>query len=101
MRAVGLSLQDISIAYRSETGPGKFHKLPKSCEWIIIDMAFIDYILGAVMEMLWVGRYSPPVCIRKIIMTVHCAIDMPPLPMIGEAASSLDGEPYIDKGAVL
>ncbi len=82
-------------------GPGKAHKLPKGYKWIIIDMAFIDHILETVMEVLWVGRYILPIGIRKIIVTIHCAVDMPPLPMIGEAARNLDGEPYIDKRAVL
>ena len=66
--------------------PGKVHKLPKGCKWIILDMAFIDRILGAVMEVLWVSRYFLPIGVRKIIVTIHCSIDMPPLPMIGEAA---------------
>jgi predicted nuclease of restriction endonuclease-like (RecB) superfamily len=42
-----------------------------------------------------------PIGIRKIIVTVHCAVDMPPLLVIGEAARNLDGEPYVDKRAVL
>ncbi len=82
-------------------GSSKVHELPKGCKWILIDMAFIDHILRAIMEVLWISEYFLPIGIRKIIVTVHCAIDMPPLPMIGEAASNLDGEPHIDKRAVL
>lgn len=48
------------------------------------------------MEVLRKGRYPLPIGIWKIIMAVHGAIDMPPFPVIGEAARYLDGEPYID-----
>jgi hypothetical protein len=81
--------------------PGKVHKLTKGCKRVIVYTAFIDRILRAVMEVLWVSGYLFPIGIRKVIMTVHCAIDMPPLPMIGEAACNLDGEPNVDKRAVL
>ena len=63
-------------------GSGKIHELPKGCEGIIIDMALLNCILRAIMEVLGISRYSLPVYIWKIIMTEHAAINMPSLPVI-------------------
>lgn len=79
----------ILLANRSEMVSRKIHKLPNGYEGIVVDAALSDYILRAVMEVLWIGSYILPVSIRKIIVTIHCAINMSPLPMIGETAWDL------------
>ena len=63
-------------------GSGKTHELPKGCEGIIIDMALLHCILRAVMKVLWKCEDIFPICVRKIIVTIKCAVDMPTLPMI-------------------
>jgi hypothetical protein len=63
-------------------GSRKVHELPKGYKWVIVDAALFDGILRAVMEVLWVGGHILPIGVWKIVMGVHRAVDMPPLPMI-------------------
>jgi hypothetical protein len=79
----------ISFARLGKLRSYKFHELTQAYAWIIINMAFLNCILRAVMKVLGISRYSLPVCIRKIVMAVHGAIDVPSLPMIRKSPRDL------------
>jgi len=78
-------------------GSCKIHELVQTNQGIFINTTLLYNILRAIMEVLGIGRYSPPICIREIIMAVHCTIDVPSFPMIRETSRYFQGEPYINK----
>lgn len=63
-------------------GSRKIHKLPEGCKGVIVNIAFLNCVLRAIMEVLGKGRDDFPIDIWKIIMTEHAAINMPSLPVI-------------------
>jgi len=60
----------------------KIHELPQASSKILIDVALLDSVLRAVMKVLGKCRYYLPVWVWKVVMTIHCAVDMPSFPVI-------------------
>lgn len=75
-------INKISFCLFGKLRSDKFHELTQAYAGIIIHIALLNCILRAVVEVLGISRYTLPVYIRKIIMTVHGAINVSSLPMI-------------------
>jgi hypothetical protein len=84
-----LWVNEISFARLGKLRSYKFHELTQAYARIIINMALLNCILRAIMKVFGISRNTLPICVWKIIMAVHGAIDVPSLPMIRKSPRDL------------